>query len=249
MNNKALAIKEIKKRLGNKTKILETFDSEFKAGCNMCGKCCRDREDILLTVADIRNLCIGLNINLPELVTKYLEIYIGDNSKLPLSIINFKSKLYGSSGTVCPFLKNNNGKYLCKVNDFKPNLCRLFPVAKINYIDSDKFESFYSVGDIDCLPDEEQSMFKLRDWIGTEEKQDINSKWVEAYSEKVNRFKKIVKGREEKIYKVQGAILLLFSYFHKTNLEVDDQTAIKEYLDPQNKSNCEVERLIKNILN
>lgn len=39
------------------------LDEPFKFHCTMCGKCCIDREDILLTPRDIYNMSKELGLN------------------------------------------------------------------------------------------------------------------------------------------------------------------------------------------
>ena len=59
-------------------------DDTFRFGCDCCGKCCRNRSDILLNAYDIIRLQKFLGISFVDLLHTYCELYIGENSRLPL---------------------------------------------------------------------------------------------------------------------------------------------------------------------
>ena len=54
------------------------IDEEFKFHCIECGKCCINREDILLNPRDIYNMSKELGISPEEMTKKYCEVYVGD---------------------------------------------------------------------------------------------------------------------------------------------------------------------------
>lgn len=60
------------------------LDEPFKFHCTMCGKCCIEREDILLSPKDVFNMSKRLNITPNELFEKYCEMYIGSDSRMPI---------------------------------------------------------------------------------------------------------------------------------------------------------------------
>lgn len=52
------------------------LDEPFKFHCTMCGKCCIDREDILLTPRDIYNMSKELGLNPRDFFYRLLrELY------------------------------------------------------------------------------------------------------------------------------------------------------------------------------
>ena len=108
---------DIEKIMKQVLRSKDTFD--FK--CNECGKCCRNREDILLTPYDIYRLAKHLELKPIEVFDKYCETYIGSMSKLP--VVRLKPKIHGN---VCPLLRN--GK--CSVHIAKPVVCALFPLGR-----------------------------------------------------------------------------------------------------------------------
>ena len=66
--------------------IVDNFDSlkigvdePFRFHCTMCGKCCINREDILLTPRDIYCMAKELQISPEELFKRYCETYSFQN--------------------------------------------------------------------------------------------------------------------------------------------------------------------------
>ena len=49
------------------------LDEEFKFNCTMCGKCCINREDILLNPKDMFNLAKELNMEPKQVLEAYCE--------------------------------------------------------------------------------------------------------------------------------------------------------------------------------
>ena len=75
------------------------LDEEFKFNCTMCGKCCINREDILLNPKDMFNLAKELNMEAKQVLEAYCETYIGSDSRFP--IVRLKPK---GSIKRCPLL-------------------------------------------------------------------------------------------------------------------------------------------------
>lgn len=60
------------------------LDEPFRFGCTMCGKCCINREDILLSPRDIYNMSRELQLPPDGLVSQYGEVYVGADSRIPI---------------------------------------------------------------------------------------------------------------------------------------------------------------------
>lgn len=80
--------------------IIENFDSmkigvneTFRFHCTQCGKCCINREDILLNSKDLYNLAKELDMTTQDVVATYCEAYIGDSSRIPLYGYSLKAAL------------------------------------------------------------------------------------------------------------------------------------------------------------
>lgn len=113
--------------------ISENFDSwkiglddSFQFHCTECGKCCINREDILLTPRDLFRAAAALKLYLMEFVKKYCETYIGQDSRIP--IIRLKPQ---GSVKRCPLLKDRR----CSIHAAKPGVCAMFPVGRAIAID------------------------------------------------------------------------------------------------------------------
>lgn len=109
-------------------RIMEEYDEmkidlegTFKFHCTMCGKCCREREDILLTPRDIYRMSKELGIVPEELLRRYCEAYIGADSRVP--IVRLRPR---GINRECPLLKERK----CLVHKAKPTVCAMFPIGR-----------------------------------------------------------------------------------------------------------------------
>jgi len=116
--------------VSSRDEILDNFqdhllgiDDTFKFKCLECGKCCRNREDLLLNSRDLFNIAKKLGISMEQALEQYCETYIGKDSKMP--VVRLKPQ---GAGRVCPLLKKD-GK--CSVHDSKPTVCALFPLGRV----------------------------------------------------------------------------------------------------------------------
>lgn len=139
------------------------LDDSFKFHCTECGKCCVHREDILLNPKDIYNMSKELGMSPEEMTKKYCEVYVGDDSRIPIVRINPKGHVRR-----CPLLKDRK----CIVHKSKPSVCAMFPIGR-----------FLQVGDAggnirDVTMDDVQYIFTrpgcgdatetytVREWLG-----------------------------------------------------------------------------------
>lgn len=113
---------------GRLKEIVENFDNmkigldeTFKFHCTMCGKCCINREDILLSPKDIYNMSKEMGIATDVYFKKYCEVYIGQDSRV--LIVRLKPQ---RADRRCPLLKNMK----CRVHRAKPSVCALFPIGR-----------------------------------------------------------------------------------------------------------------------
>lgn len=96
-------------------------DEPFKFHCTMCGKCCINREDILLNPRDMYNLAKELNMTPHEVMNTYCETYIGGDSRMPVVRLKPRGEIKR-----CPLLKDRK----CSVHNAKPTVCALFPLGR-----------------------------------------------------------------------------------------------------------------------
>lgn len=106
------------------------LDDTFQFSCKQCGKCCINREDILLSPLDLFRLSQKLNMTPEEFVEKYGEASIGGSSRMV--IIRLRPR---GSIKRCPLLKDRK----CSVHDAKPTVCAMFPIGRTFRMDASKY--------------------------------------------------------------------------------------------------------------
>lgn len=158
-------VKQVKKQLGNDYRLLNDDDT-FRFSCNSCGSCCKNRKDITLTPFDIYRTSKFLNMNPNDFIKKYGDLYIGENSYLPLIAMKFKNIDYGNvKYTVCPFNRKKEGKGLCSIHPAKPFVCLSYPVGRISIKQSEN-ENRYIVSNDHCGSDDENAKeYTIKTWF------------------------------------------------------------------------------------
>ncbi len=136
MNNK------IDDKLEELEKMKIDLDTTFKFSCNQCGKCCINRDDILLTPLDVYCLSKELKMKPADMIKEYADVYIGKDSDLPIVCLRPRGSIKR-----CRFLKDRK----CSVHNAKPVVCALFPIGRL-------FEAGAN-GKIDCMNAEIQYIF------------------------------------------------------------------------------------------
>lgn len=138
-------------------------DDKFMFNCTMCGKCCKDRDDILLTPKDLFYMSRELGIRINEFINKYCDVYVGSSSKLPLV------RLQPQGGMrICPMLKNNK----CSVHNVKPVVCAMFPIGRALRLDKDNIaEKELTTADINFIFQNpgcgnKSMIHTVREWLG-----------------------------------------------------------------------------------
>ncbi len=104
----------------NKFKI--GLDDPFRFKCRGCGKCCKNREDIMLTSRDLFKIAAYLKLMTEDVVEQYCDFYVGRDSRIP--IVRLQPK---GVNRACPFLADKR----CRVHEVKPVVCALYPVGRI----------------------------------------------------------------------------------------------------------------------
>ena len=102
------------------------LDDTFHFGCRQCGKCCINREDILLNAKDVYNLCNALSLT-PDKSWNNTAKSISPRLKLP--IVRLKPQ---GSIKRCPLLKDRK----CSVHNLKPAVCAMYPIGRAIRIDT-----------------------------------------------------------------------------------------------------------------
>lgn len=108
------------------------LDDTFRFHCTMCGKCCINREDIMLSPKDMYNLAKELNMTALDVFNAYCETFIGSDSQFP--IVRIKPQ---GSVKRCPLLKDRK----CSVHRAKPTVCAMFPIGRILCVDKNNVDN------------------------------------------------------------------------------------------------------------
>lgn len=101
-------------------------DDTFEFDCDRCGKCCRNREDILFSPKDVFRIAKFLGRTPDEVIDTYCEVYIGENSRVP--VVHLLPKPYRKT---CPFLPKDGRS----IHPAKPNVCAIFPLGRAKTAD------------------------------------------------------------------------------------------------------------------
>lgn len=97
------------------------LDDTFQFKCRACGKCCKNRHDILLTTRDLHNIARELGRTIEYVLERYCETYIGESSRIPIVRL-----LPTGPEQACPLMYNKR----CIVHKAKPVVCALFPLGR-----------------------------------------------------------------------------------------------------------------------
>ena len=90
-----------KQYIDNLENYLIDIDTEFAFKCRGCGKCCKNRYDVLLNARDVFNMAKKLNITPEQLIKTYCDCYIGGTSRIP--VVRIKPK---GVNNACPFMSD-----------------------------------------------------------------------------------------------------------------------------------------------
>ena len=137
------------------------LDETFKFNCTMCGKCCINREDILLKPKDLFVACKELSLKPQEFIQKYCECYVGDSSGLPI----VRLKPVGENKR-CPMLLGSR----CAIHNAKPEVCAMFPIGRCISIDKNELENSDKISEIVYINQkvncgDKRATHTVREWL------------------------------------------------------------------------------------
>ena len=104
-------------------------DDTFRFSCKQCGKCCTEREDILLSAFDLFRASKKLGMTTDEFLKEYCDSYVGDTSKMVIVRLMPRGSIRR-----CPLLKDRK----CSIHDAKPMVCAMFPIGRGFKLDATK---------------------------------------------------------------------------------------------------------------
>ncbi len=138
------------------------IDDEFEFKCLVCGKCCKNRSDIILTTRDLYNIASLLSRTPEYIVERYCDVYIGQDSRIPI----VRLKPVGDE-QVCSLLRNKK----CIVHAAKPTVCALYPLGRGVMIDEN----------VDGTEKLEPKYFLQPDTCGTKEQTHTVRSWLNCF--------------------------------------------------------------------
>ena len=156
------------------------LDDTFSFECRGCGKCCKNREDILLTPRDLFRIAKHLYLEPEEVVERYCEKIVGGSSHLPLVRLCPRGKERS-----CPFLLNRR----CRVHQVKPSVCSLFPLGRYLKPDPEGIappETGYMVWPATCGRPTLTTVRSYLNSSGISVKDEFYTKWNETMMELVS---------------------------------------------------------------
>lgn len=137
-------------------RIADNFDymkrelnDTFRFHCTQCGKCCVNREDILMSPQDIFRAAKELQMTPHDFVQLYCECYLGCDSRMPIVRLQPRGSIRR-----CPLLKDRK----CMIHSAKPAVCAMFPLGRAIRINKEDAENDelppmkveYIINPIDC---------------------------------------------------------------------------------------------------
>ena len=192
------------------------LDDTFMFHCNQCGKCCMNRDDILITPRDIYRMSKELGITTMEFVATYCEWHSGYSSKIPIVVLKSKEK-----NGECSLLKDHK----CSVHSSKPLICALHPIGRgIAMTNEDEKPSDIDTGQIKffktecCSISDKSECHTVRSWLedfGIPIEDEFFIRWTRAITE-LSLFLKKVENYfdKEKRYFVNLMVLVnLYIYY------------------------------------
>lgn len=137
-------------------------DEKFRFHCTQCGKCCINREDILLNPKDLYNIAATLSISQEEAVKQYCETYMGGTSRLPIVRLRPQGSIKR-----CPLLKDRK----CMVHKAKPTVCAMYPLGRclaisqdtMSRIETAELKPQFILNEVDCGDNAEEHT--VREWL------------------------------------------------------------------------------------
>jgi len=124
--------KELQEMYDNLDELQVGLKDGFRFNCLSCGKCCTQREDILLSPMDLFRIAHYLGKSNKDIIETYCDVYTGESSRIPIVRLMPKGE-----NRDCPLLENNR----CIVHAAKPSVCALFPLGRFVKFTSDDAEN------------------------------------------------------------------------------------------------------------
>ena len=184
---------------------LYDLNDMVKADCHDCEGCCDCctgmGESVILDPLDVHRLSVNLKKTPEDLMEKELELDAADGNILPHLRMTGREER-------CIFL---NEKGRCSIHDFRPGICRLFPLGR--FYENGSFRYFLQIHE--CKK-QNRSKIKVKKWIDTPD--------VKRYEQFVSDWHYFLIDVQEVLYNAQDTELI-----KNLNLYVVNRFYIKPY--------------------
>ena len=144
----------------NLDKMKIGVDEPFQFHCTQCGKCCTNREDILLNPQDLFRMAKYLEQTPRDVVEHFCEVYTGPDSRMPIV------RLLPEGPTKrCPFLVRNK----CRIHEAKLTVCAMFPIGRGQGFDPKTGKPLPGILYIFDKPScgDDSETHTVREWLGS----------------------------------------------------------------------------------
>lgn len=159
--------------------------------CIGCSDCCRGMgNSILLDPMDIWRLTVNLKTDFNSLMDKYVELGIVDGLILP------NLKLSGD-GESCSFL---NAEGRCSIHDFRPGICRLFPLGRI--YGENGFQYFLQIHECSKT---DKTKIKVKKWLGISD--------IKSYEKYIWDWHQFINQCEDALKELDGEQIKIFTLY------------------------------------
>lgn len=137
------------------------YNDMVKVGCHDCdgcSECCRNMgTSILVDPHDAYELTTNLGVSFEKLLQGAVELHMENGLILPNLCMRGPDGAPEEYGGFCSFL---NGQGRCAIHEFRPGICRLFPLGR-NY-EGDEMNYFVVE---DACPAKNKTKMKVVKWI------------------------------------------------------------------------------------
>jgi len=172
--------------------------------CAGCGKCCRDMgTSIVLDPYDTYILELALQKKFASMVDEEVEFHYEYGIFLPNLKMVEKTYSDGRIENSCTFL-GEDGR--CQIHDYRPGLCRLFPLAR----QYDGTDSFFFVQE-DVCPAKNRTKVKIEKYIGIPDL-DVYETYKIQWHNFLKRFAERIKDLDEDEQKRMNTFMIQMFY-------------------------------------
>lgn len=175
--------------------------------CEGCHACCEDMGDsIILDPLDVYLLQKNLGTSVESLIEKKIELRMVDGLILPNMMM--------SEETNCCVFLNTEGR--CSIHDFRPGICRVFPLGRI--YDGDGLSYFLQKEG--CVKPN-RSKVKVSKWLDTPELRKNQQYLIDWHDFRKQMEEVIADTEDEKMVKTITMFLLNTFFIQPYDVNVD----------------------------